>query len=445
VRIASTILFGSLLVSPLFAESEQKSAILSLALEQPETVAKPPALNLLPPVESLSLEHFETMALASHPGIAHAQARVSAAQCACHQAGLPPNPTVGYSGNEIGDVGKAGQQGFYVGQKFIRGNKLEWNRAVASQEVRKLQQELAARQLRVLTDVRTAYYAAYVAQQEVKLTAELTELSKQAVATADDLLTAGEGHRADLLIAEIEAARATADNRAAANRFDQAWRQLLAVSAQAHMTPAPLEADFESLTWYDSWEATLDRLLLRSPEIAAAAVEVEKRRAAICRARAEPVPDISAQVGVQYDYASEDVIASVQLVMPIPLWNRNQGGIGEAQAQLVAARRAWETTELDLTQRLAIQFQAYQTAQVRADAFRDEIVPRAQKSLELVTKSYRAGEFGYLVLLTSQRTFFRVNLEFLDALRNLNESVHLLDGLLLGGGLQLDYRGLCSE
>lgn len=41
------------------------------------------------------------------------------------QAGLYPNPTVGYSGNQINDgPGTAGQQGGYGSQEFVVGGKL---------------------------------------------------------------------------------------------------------------------------------------------------------------------------------------------------------------------------------------------------------------------------------------------------------------------------------
>ena len=49
---------------------------------------------------------------------------------------------------------------------------------------------------------------------------------------------------------------------------------------------------------------------------------------------------------------------------------------------------------------------------------------------------YREGEFGYLELLTAQRTFFGANLAYLESLQQLWTQSVELEGLLLSGGLQ---------
>jgi len=44
------------------------------------------------------------------------------------------------------------------------------------------------------------------------------------------------------------------------------------------------------------------------------------------------------------------------------------------------------------------------------------ILPDARQSLDLVNAGYRAGEFDYLAVLTAQRTYFSVNLDYLQSL-----------------------------
>src|SRR5690606_13600819 len=83
---------------------------------------------------TLTLAEVESLAIAANPTLAEAAARVRAARGEQHQVGLAPNPVVGYAASEIGDEGRAGQQGMLVGQEFIRGNKLGLNRAVAGRE-----------------------------------------------------------------------------------------------------------------------------------------------------------------------------------------------------------------------------------------------------------------------------------------------------------------------
>jgi cobalt-zinc-cadmium efflux system outer membrane protein len=411
-----------------------------------------PSLSSLPPVEylaqqpveviprpesqeagALTLAEVEQLALSGNPTLAEAAARVRAARGEQYQVGLPPNPTFGYLGSEIGNEGSSGQQGIVFGQEFIRGNKLGLNRAVAAREAERREQEFAAQERRVLTDVRMAFYDAYLAQQRAELSRRLQAVGEQSVATTSALLEAQEGRRTDLLQAEIEGQRAGIAQAQAEATVQGAWRRLAALVGQQELAMRPLAADLQLLRWNASWEETLVELLQASPEVAEAQAAVDRARATLARACAEPIPDVTAQASVQYDDSSDDTIAGAQVTLPLPIWNRNQGGIAKAQAELVAARRRLEGVERRLQHDLAAQYQRYETALARVNAIRDGILERAQENLDVTAEGYRAGELSFLDLLTVQRTYFQVNLEYLSALGDLNESVQMLNGLLLAG------------
>jgi cobalt-zinc-cadmium efflux system outer membrane protein len=145
---------------------------------------------------------------------------------------------------------------------------------------------------------------------------------------------------------------------------------------------------------------------------------------------------VTAQAIVQYDNSTDDAIAGAQVTLPLPLWNRNQGGIAKAQAELTAAQRRLNAVEQRLQHELATQFQQYEMALARADAIKGEILNRAQTNLDLATEGYRAGELGFLEFLTMQRTYFQANLEYLSALSDLSRSVQMLNGLMLAGSFE---------
>jgi cobalt-zinc-cadmium efflux system outer membrane protein len=396
-----------------------------------EAVPAPP-----PEAGGLTLAALEELALTVNPSLAEAEARVRAARGQAVQAGLAPNPTIGYLGSEIGNEGEAGQQGMIFGQEIIRGRKLSLSRAVESREAARREQQVVAQELRVLTDVRIAFYNAYLAQQRVELGGKLQELGRQSQAAAKSLVDAAEGRRTDLLQAEIEASRATADLGQAESTHRAAWRTLAVAVGQPDLPLQTLAADIQALRWPFTWEESRERLLGESPEMAEALMRVEKARFALARACAEPVPDVTAQASVQYDDATRDTIAGAQVTLPIPLWNRNQGGIAKARASLVAAQLHLESVQLGLEQRLAAEFQRYETALVRVEALERDILSRAQESIDVATQGYAAGELGFLDFLTVQRTYFQANLEYLTVLGQLNESVQMLSGLLLAGSYQ---------
>ena len=75
------------------------------------------------------------------------------------QAGLYPNPTVGYSGNQINDgPGTAGQQGGFVEQEFVTGGKLQIAREAARFGVTAADWHAASKWFDTAARVKAAYY-----------------------------------------------------------------------------------------------------------------------------------------------------------------------------------------------------------------------------------------------------------------------------------------------
>lgn len=392
-------------------------------------------LEPLPHAGELTLEALEEMALASNPAIAQAAARVRALRGKWVQVGLPPNPTGGYSAGEVGNDGAGGQQGGYFGQQIITAKKLRRNRAIVAAEITRAEQQLAATQQRVLTDVRGSYYSALLAQRRVEVADKLVRFANEAVDASQALLNAEEIPLAGLLQTEVRQQNAKVFLQTAHNSRDQAWRQLSSVVGGPELPIQPLAGDVRQLPELLNWNEQLTRVQITSPEVSAAMAEVERARRALSRARVEPIPNINTQFSVQYDNASGYTIAGIQAGMPIPIWNRNQGGIRQAQAEVAQAMRNVDRVERDLQQRLAEAFRQYASAHVTAENYAREVLPRSQRTFELVQQGYAQGEVGYLDLLTAQQTYSQTNLAYLDALGELWRSYVQIDGLLLSNSL----------
>ncbi|MCA9229408.1 MAG: TolC family protein [Planctomycetales bacterium] len=403
--------------------------------QQAEAVAAPMPLQSSAP--ALSLEQLEEMALANNPAITRAAAQVRALRGKWVQVGLPPNPTIGYVGAEIGNDKAAGQQGGYVGQVYVTGGKLCLNRNIVFQEIRSAEQRLAARQHRVRTDVRLSYYSVLTAQRKLELAKELVDVNSKAVKASQELLEAKEIPRAALLQTRVQLSNASVLQQRAQNQWQASWRQLAAVVGQAaSLEPRPLAGDIATLFDPLAWEEQLSRLTIESPEIAEAVAELQRTRWALDRACAEVRPNINTQVSVQFDDSTNDVVTGVQLGIALPIWNRNQGGIRQAQADISAARQNIERVELDLKQRLAEAFQAYSDARVQVENYANDILPKAKEIFDLVGEGYRQGEVGYLDLLAAQRTYSEASLAQIEAQQVLWQSTARIEGLLLDGSLQ---------
>lgn len=436
VRFCASLVVAFILASVGWSQQEIRFAFSDDTPVQSESLPAPP--TEANSKAGLTLEQLEQMALTSNPSVRRLMAQVGAAWGNSVQVGLRPNPSVGYEGQQLGSGGLAEQHGVLFSQEIVRGGKLRLNREVADRERMRVEQELAAQQQRVLTDVRIAYYQVLLAQRQIDLTNNLIRISDEGSQSVDALFKAKEVGRTDILQAQLESenARILAEN--ARNRHDSAWRSLGAIVGEPELAPQPLAGDAAGPAKEFKFEESLARLLEQSPEIAAAAMEMERARLALERARVEPVANVNVQglVNWQDNGIGGKPDGGVAVSIPVPLFNRNQGGISRAAHEVVAARQALSQLELDLQNRLAPVFEQYANARNQVDRYQRIILPAAHESLDLSRKMYGAGEANYTTLLTAQRTYSQTQINYLDTVRALRIAEVEIDGLLLRGSLQ---------
>ncbi|MFO0922143.1 MAG: TolC family protein [Pirellulales bacterium] len=383
-----------------------------------------------------TLDSILDRALQSHPGLSEIASKIDAARGAYVQAGLQPNPTVGYQGQQLGSGGLAEQHGVSFGRDIIRREKIQRSQAVAHADMHVWQNELEVMRFRVTTDVRIAFYNALAAQKQYELSNELLEVAKQGEAIAQQLRDAKEVSKIDVLQATLEKDRAIIGNETAANHVRATWQALASLTCLPVNCPQMLSGRFSDPADYDFCEL-LDALKASSPEIMAAQATIQKNREILCRAQVEPLPNLNVQglVNWQDNGIGGKPDGGLQVAIPIPVRNRNQGAIHQALAELRSAEFALQKLELDLQNRLATAFEQFVNAKLQESKYVEKILPQAKESLELNRLAYRENEISFLSLLTAQRTYFEMSLAALDASRTRTITEAQMDGMLLAGSL----------
>ena len=409
-----------------------------LTFRQPQTVDPSPPMPLdqrgAPAV--LNLEDLQRIALRYNPTLAQSSMAVRAAQGGYVQAGLRRNPVIGYSAEDVGIDGSAGQQGMVVRQEILTGGKRRLSRNVAGHEVHEARWTWTVQQRRVLGDVRAGYYEVLLAQRMIDVNQQLVRVGEESAKTTQLLKDAADVSQSDVLQARIEAEVASLSLHEARNHHQAAWRRLVGLLGRPAMEPAALAGDVDGTLPRLEWETTLGNLWSQSPELARAHSGVQRAQCELARQHAQRVPNIEVELGAKYDSATEETLADVGVGLPLPLFNRNQGNITKARAQLIAAKNEVRRVELELRDRLVAAFEQYANARRKVTTYQESILPKARKSRDMIEAGYRGGEFGYLILLNVQRTYFRVNLDYLESLRKLWASSVRIDSMVLSGGLQ---------
>lgn len=423
----------------------------TMTLQEPEnpeqrTGSNLPALELLKDVASrpsMSLGDFIKLGDSYNPTLKQASALVRRSEQQARQAGLYPNPAVGYQGEQIrgGSFG-GGEQGGFVQQAIVLGGKLGLRRNIYEQEKNADQIGVDEQTYRVHADIQQAFYDALTAQAAVRLRQQLLGVTLDAVQTVHQLANVGQADAPDILQTEVESEQAKVDYAAAQSNYLQAFRMLAAIAGKGDLSVCPLQGELETLPDLKE-DQIVDSIVAESPTVKRAQQEVAVAQARLKDAKRESVPDLQLRAGEQYNGERVSEITGkpvgaqsfASAGVNIPLWNRNQGNVEAAKAEIERATQDVAREQLSLRNRAAPLAQSYASARFEADRYKTQLIPRAARAYELYLKKYQDMAQAYPQVLVSQRTYFQLQIGYIMALHEVWRNAIALENFTLRGGL----------
>ncbi|MDB5309451.1 MAG: hypothetical protein JWO38_3653 [Gemmataceae bacterium] len=386
----------------------------------------------------LNVADLELMALQGNPTLAQAAAAVDASRGKALQAGLYPNPTIGYRGENIGIEGSAGEfQGGFVQQTIVTAGKLRLSRAKYNREAYEAELLAQGQQYRVLNGVRIRYWELLALQRTIELRRSMVENAEESLRTTREMFNTGQANRADVLLAEVRLNDAKIALLTVQNQYPALWQHLSALLGSPQLPPAPLQGQLDADGPPLDWDSALTRLLQESPELQAAQAHVARDQITVRREQVQPIPDIQLQGAGGYSFETRNAIATTQAGISLPIFNRNQGTIREAEADLARSRAEVVRVDLSLRQRLADAFNRYLTARQTAELYRDGIVPESAEAYEVQLDMYRKRRTPWREVVVLQHNLQEAKVMYTRSLLELRKAEVEIGGLLLVDGLTI--------
>ena len=417
-------------------------ALASLSLAR----AQSPEMDLLNDLKgrpAISLDDFKQYALANNPTLRQAEALVRQSAGLARQAGLYPNPSIGYQGEEIrGGAYRGGKEGAFVQQTIVLGGKLGLRRGVYEEQRLADQIGVSEQRYRVLGDISQMFYSALAAQATIRLEQRLASLAQDAVTTAHQLANVGQADAPDVLQAEVEAEQANVDYINAQRTYIQMYRSLTALAGKPDLAVSPLAGDLDHPPQIDA-QQIVDQIVRDSPSVKHAQQDVLRAEAQLKSARRESVPDLQIHAGAQNNFEPLDaapnnevgVHAFVTAGITLPLFNRNQGNVSAAAADLDRAESEVQRIRLSVRHQTAPILQSYLSNVSQADRYKNNMIPRAERAYRLYLDKYQAMAAAYPQVLVSQRTLFQLQVTYIHVLESLWKSAVALQSYTLTSGL----------
>lgn len=425
------------------------------------------------PAGELTLSQALALALARNPSLIPYAWDIRAAEAREIQAGLRPNPELSLelenvrfggtsSDSSERSLGFSPTDGLSGG--LSRSSESARNSAFGDSEITLSLSQLvelggkrakrieAARQGRevaawdyevaradTLADTARAFYHVLATQEAVRLADELYELASQSHATIQSLVDAGKVSEIEISRSQVEFSQIGIERDATRRELNAARIELAGHWGNHYPVFTNAMGIFPDTFSLPSSEALL-AAINGSPYVKRWIAELDMREAIVALEEANGKPDLTVMLGARsagtsgvsgrgWDISSVDGIGfnrgeigsdrEAQIVLgfsvPLPLFNRNQGSIKEAEylaSKAVASRRA---TEAAITNALAASGERATAAHEKFRDLRTKVIPNATEAFTGVQEGYRAGKFALLDVLLAQRALF-------DAQRQLSQS-----------------------
>lgn len=380
------------------------------------------AMSIVWPTAGHALDLAEALrrALAVDPRIAAANVEVEATQGAIIQARKHPNPELQVELEDFLGTGDfrgldKAELTISLQQKFERGDKPGARLAVARGKEDVANAEIAVIMRDIISQTKIDYVQVLGAQQRIEL---LTRAAKR----FDDLIPllrrrvdAGASPAADISRGELASGRARI-------AVDKARAELLGARRQLVSNWSGRIADATSvagrLRHNGHQPAGLEGLLGNlddHPVVRAWSSVYAQRDGELRLQRATAVPDLTASAGVKRLYETDDTAFRIGGSIPLPIHDRNEGGIIEAERKLAKVEFEREAARRLLKRRIIEAYSEFEASCVEARQMLERLLPTARRAAEGVQSSFEQGRLGVKDLLDANRDQYEAEVQQLDA------------------------------
>jgi cobalt-zinc-cadmium efflux system outer membrane protein len=345
----------------------------------------------------------------------------------------PYNPEVeGEVGVGLGDPSGVARVEATLRQRIeIAGQRgLRIEAAARYQDV--LKARVAAAEWTLHEQVHALFRLGLIDSQRVDVERQIHEFTEELLHVAQERYEAGEEPRTSVIVTRAERARAR--QRLVQRRVEliQTLRSLAEASGWEKEQPPLPRGELPETRDLPPTGKLVERAWSHDPQIVVLERQREAAEARAMLARREVWPDPIFGVGYEREemLADGNDILRFVIGLPLPLWNRNQGNVARADAEVGVLNEELARRKTELRNRVRRKAAAVSGAAEQLRIFEEEVLPSFAEQLELLQEGFRLGEMDLLDVMTARDRLLDAQREALDARQRYTVAVSELEALL---------------
>ena len=390
-----------LFINPVFAQTLDPSLSVRPVVAAPASGA------------SLTLDEALSRATDANPTLRAAAREVSAVDATVLQARTRPNPELQGLVEDLRNATRITT--VQINQPIELGGKRGARIAAAEKNRSAASLALDVQRAEIRADVVTAFADVLAAQEGLRLAQATADLAQRASGVAARRVLAGKVSPVEETRARVAEANVRLEAAVAVNELAASRKRLAGLWGAAIPDFAQVQGNLESLPPLPPL-TDLNQQLETSPALLRARLEIERRSALTRVERSLRTPDVTISLGARRNNELGLNQAIVGASLPLPLFNRNQGNILEAERRTDKARDELAAATVQASNSLTQAHSRLDVARQSVTTLREQILPGAQSAYDAATKGFELGKFNFLEVLDAQRTLFQARAQYQRAL-----------------------------
>jgi outer membrane protein TolC len=284
-------------------------------------------------------------------------------------------------------------------------------------------------QLRVLTELRNAYYEYYLADRSTEIITRTKDLMQNVQQIAETRYGTGQGTQQDVLRAQLEVMMLL-DRIAEEERKTETQASMInRLVGRDPLAPLGRPAELPRTSLEKSIEDLAAMAQAHSPLLQGKQLMVEQSEFEVSSRKKEFLPDLVLSGGWFTRGDKTDVWqASVMFKVPLYFWNKSSG-VKAANADLQSSRYDYNTAQLSVLARVRELYAAAKTSEHHLSLYETGIIPQATLALQSTTANYRVGKTDVFNLLDSNSLLLKYQLMVQEELATLHKTLSMIGEL----------------
>lgn len=290
--------------------------------------------------------------------------------------------------------------------------------AVANLDAQSIAEDLITNGLELIRDVQVAYADLWLSQKKLELAKEEVQLKNKITRLTQARLAAGDISGVVADVAYIDSLESTSNMKSLVKETEIIKQQLdtLIGLSENNVTynTGTINTPEESS---DSLDTLIETALAARPDLRATELDIEAAGEQIGLEKSQ-IYNFIAVIDAK-DEGEDFLTVGPGIELDIPIFNRNQGQIAHAEAELEQTTRKYEALRQNIILQVRQAFTRYVSDYEEFELWNDDIIPSLQKKVEQTTELFEIGEIPYLTICEAKQSLIEAKVKLVESSANL--------------------------